>query len=176
MIPVKRGFTLIEMLVVIGILAILIGILLPAIRSVMEKAERVQAKADAQRIVKGWKAYRNQYGRWPSATDESSTGSIMSSNFVRILNARYYQTGLTGPDATPDNPMAIQFVEISGNSIDTRWNFVDPWGTPYRVSFDANFDGRTSNSLYTVYDNVISWSAGPDTNSATAADNIKSWE
>jgi prepilin-type N-terminal cleavage/methylation domain-containing protein len=177
----RRAFTLIELLVVIGILAILIGILIPAITGAMGKAERIQAKADTQRLVKGWKAYWNQYGRWPGLADESVNGVQMVSNIVRILNARYYQEGMSGVDSTPDNPMAIQFVEISGNSIDASWSFVDPWGAPYRVSFDANFDGKVSATNGTpiyaaVYDRVIAWSAGPDTNSATIADNIKSWE
>ncbi|HEX5175388.1 MAG TPA: type II secretion system protein, partial [Chthoniobacteraceae bacterium] len=45
------GFTLIELLTVIAIIAILMGLLFPAVNAVKENAKKVQAKNDVTQIV-----------------------------------------------------------------------------------------------------------------------------
>ena len=49
----RRAFTLVELLVVIGIIAVLIAILLPALQSAREQANQmiVKAKADAKAVA-----------------------------------------------------------------------------------------------------------------------------
>jgi len=59
------AFTLIELLTVISIIAILMGILFPAISSVRESARKVSAKNDELNIVNAVKAYYTEYGKYP---------------------------------------------------------------------------------------------------------------
>lgn len=60
-----RGFTLIELLTVIAIIAILMGLLFPAVAAVKEAAKKAQAKNDCTGIVAAVKQYKSEYGKYP---------------------------------------------------------------------------------------------------------------
>ena len=64
-----RGFTLIEVLVVVAILGILAAIVVPRIMDRPDEAKRVAAKADIGAIVQALKLYRLDNGTYPS-TDQ----------------------------------------------------------------------------------------------------------
>ena len=65
----QRGFTLIEVLVVVAILGILAAIVVPRIMDRPDEAKRVAAKADIGAIVQALKLYRLDNGTFPS-TDQ----------------------------------------------------------------------------------------------------------
>ena len=62
-----RGFTLIEILVVIVILGILAGLIVPRIMDRPDQARVVAARADIAAIMNGLKLYRLDNGVYPSA-------------------------------------------------------------------------------------------------------------
>ena len=63
------GFTLLEVLVVVAILAILAAIVVPRIMDRPDEARRVAAKADTAAIVQALKLYRLDNGNYPQ-TDQ----------------------------------------------------------------------------------------------------------
>ncbi len=69
----SAAFTLIELLTVIAIIAILMGLLFPAIGAVKENARRVQAKNDVTQIVAAVKHYYTEYSKYPPLEKTTAT-------------------------------------------------------------------------------------------------------
>ena len=63
---VQQGFTLIEIMVVIAILAILAALMMPKIMSSPNEAKRITAKQDIGPIMQALKLYRRDNGRYPT--------------------------------------------------------------------------------------------------------------
>jgi prepilin-type N-terminal cleavage/methylation domain-containing protein len=163
--PSILAFTLIELLVVITIIAILMGLLFPAINIVKEQARKAEAKAAVTQIAAAVKQYYNEYGKYPQG-DVSTTGSDdlvfgegfnsneLLFNILRCVKLETYQSNpnprrivfFEGKAASnPESPRS-GFVATDASK-GTPNSFVDPWGKQYVVVVDANYDNQIKDSL-----------------------------
>ncbi len=70
--PPQRGFSLVELLVVIGLIGVLIAILMPALHRAREQAKMVQCASNMRQIGMAMLAYSNSNNGWlfPSGLPE----------------------------------------------------------------------------------------------------------
>lgn len=101
--PGPRGFTIVELLVVIGIIVLLAGILTPMAIRAMRSSEIARVKLDLQTISTALEAYKQDHGDYPRIgnysdpdIDSNQRGARL---LVRALIAPYDKTddGADGP-------------------------------------------------------------------------------
>jgi prepilin-type N-terminal cleavage/methylation domain-containing protein len=69
----NQGFTIVEMLTVMGIIAILIGLLLPALNQVKDYSRQIQQKAQFHGIEVALEMFKNDFGTYPESNDNVDT-------------------------------------------------------------------------------------------------------
>ncbi|HEX4146525.1 MAG TPA: DUF1559 domain-containing protein [Pirellulales bacterium] len=74
----RRGITLIEVLVVIGIIGLLVALLLPAQRRAREPARRNQCMNKMRQLVLALQNYHDFHKKFPAASNQGAEGGVAS--------------------------------------------------------------------------------------------------
>ncbi|MBS6928408.1 MAG: prepilin-type N-terminal cleavage/methylation domain-containing protein [Finegoldia magna] len=109
----KKGFTLLELLVVLAILAILIAIAVPVYKNQKEKAAITAHNANVRVLETAVESYRQDKGKYPGSVDELVKGDYIKKEpeIPKILNngtGGKYQINSTNGNVSPaENAFSI---------------------------------------------------------------------
>lgn len=106
----QRGFTLIELMVVIVILGILAGVVVPKIMDRPEQARRTKAGADIGALEQSLDLYKLDTGRYPSI--EQGLTALLEPPSTGVL-AKNWKGPYLKKNAVPKDPWGNDYVYIS---------------------------------------------------------------
>ena len=143
----KRGFTLVELLVVIGIIALLVGILLPALSQARESARAIKCAANLRGVGQGLNIYA------------AANHGVFPASYI------YRGQKIAGNMQTPDGPVQgyIHWSSFVYGSLrqagDPNQAFLCPsienGGLPPTNTTDDNHDNGQSNDAGGVIDDQV---------------------
>jgi prepilin-type N-terminal cleavage/methylation domain-containing protein len=183
----RAGFTLVELLTVIAIIAILAAMLLPVLSRARVSAQKTKAKTEIQGLATAILKYDSDYGRFPISTNaqnqasqnaqanldpdftyggtfQNSSGTTfpIQSPGLFLTNAEVIailmditNTSVTSVNMNHQkNPQQTIFLDahMSGDTtspgVGTDLVYRDPWGNPYVISMDLNYDEQCADAFY----------------------------
>jgi prepilin-type N-terminal cleavage/methylation domain-containing protein len=159
-----RGFTLTELLVVIGIMAVLAALVTPAVLRARSSARNAAIKAEIDMLHMAIMNYKNEYGSFPPCNDigipnvNGPAGKHLRRLFPRCPDVATQFAAVGNVVINPSNAIVVW---LSGYTSDPT----NPWAPPAarkrlydfdqsRVLNNAYFPSGRPNSAYMYIDNT----------------------
>jgi len=108
----SNAFTMVELLVVLGMLSVLMGVTFTGVGKARTQARVVKANAELRELMNAWLAYEAAYDDWPAAIQGDELDAT-EGNLAELI----------GENDTETVFLDAQIVNGA---------YRDPWGTPYR--------------------------------------------
>lgn len=112
-----KGFTLVELLVVITLVGVLAGVLLVSLQGIRTSARDAQRKSDLETIKSALEMYKSSCGKYPASITQG--GSLVSSGSPD----EKCTAGITFLTTVPKDPIASKSYSYSLPSTTTRTSY-----------------------------------------------------
>jgi prepilin-type N-terminal cleavage/methylation domain-containing protein len=144
----NRGFTLVEILIVIAVIAILLGIIIPRFKGMQQEANETKAKAELktlQTAVESWFMHETPQ-TYPPATTKLCASYLNTANPLIVANIMY------DPFASPGSE--YNYTVSPNGEYYLIWS-VGPNGTSpiTGVGNDGSVAGATTTDIYVTNGN-----------------------
>ena len=175
-----RGFTILEMLVVVSVIALLASILLPALGSALKKAKITKTQAIIDSITVALKQYRTDFSQYPpdnaipnaaGVTDSECLYYYSAATFIAGNNSLNVSAGPYMEYRDKDKSATARTADVDGDGVvdDTLYQIIDIWGTA--LEFDSSDPIANNTNSFDIY------SYGPDgADDNGADDDITNWD
>lgn len=137
----EKGFTLIEIMVVVIILGLLAGLVLPRILGQEDKARVETAKVQIRSLESALDAYKLDNGFYPT-TDQGLDALIKKPESGRIPT-RWREGGYLKPARIPKDPWGKDFVYLSPGNEGREYDIIsygadgEPGGEGYNADIES---------------------------------------
>ncbi len=145
----RRGFTLIELLVVIAVIALLLAILMPALRAARKQAQAVMCKSNLRQVGLAANLYAEEYDFYVPRGLAGGTGKAWFQLFMPLLAQRpinndYRNVDIYRCPGYPDKEQTVCYV-VNG------WDFEDKNDmTGYEILLPSKLSECTQRA-YTIF-------------------------
>jgi prepilin-type N-terminal cleavage/methylation domain-containing protein len=145
--PRRRGFSLIELLVVLAVLGFLLALLLPAVQKVRQAAARVQSQNNLKQIGLACLNYESAFRRFPAGNDANNFSAaaqllpfVEQDNLYKTINFKLPSDGKANADTR------ATLIALFLSPLDPQEKGADPAAGPTNYLFNAG-------SKYALADN-----------------------
>jgi prepilin-type N-terminal cleavage/methylation domain-containing protein len=136
--PPRRGFTLVELLLVIGIIGLLTAISVPVVMQSLAKARNAAIKAEIDMLHMAIMNYKNEYGSFPPCASSIAVNDVGVKHIAKLF-PRWSPATLSTE--------VTQFNALNGWLSGYSNNPTDPLGSPRTKLYDFD-QSRLSNGQY----------------------------
>jgi prepilin-type N-terminal cleavage/methylation domain-containing protein len=132
----RRAFTLVELMVVLGVVAMLIGSLTMSVSNAQQRAKVAKAESEVKIISQAILSYENYHNTLPTMIDRPADANSLGF--------------LMGRGASADSGGKIPTLLMAALAGDGK--LTDPWNRPYKISIrqggaNVKMNGGTGNMM-----------------------------
>lgn len=171
-----KGFTIVELLIVITVIAILAAITIVAYNGVQERAQNVRRLSDIKSVQRVIEVYQTEHGTYPQTTtnpkanwraadvltDDDCTNGSSTANWIPAVAEKLPQSGAVKPIGADGKTGCYLYVSDGKEYVLSAWNMLDAPQTTilYRRLGFREFQTDTSTQFYTCNSNTVGGAAG----------------
>ena len=147
----RKGFTLIELMIVIAIIIILAAIAIPNYLRMTERAKKARISSDMASLATGLEAYRTDWGTYPLATAAEEVDDSTNTIYKELGGT---QASGTGTNQALNTNIAGETGPIEYIKKETLSSIVDPFkSNPSAANSDGHvyYGSATGGSHWVLY-------------------------